>query len=233
MLKKSTTLAQRGVTVLCPTCELANHSARCVCGGTGTINVDLEKFDGFEIWPVILYTTDFQPVPYGDPRGVFFEPLSDDLPPSAFGLYGHLVEGHCDHIADFRTRDAAEDFAALIEALAAKYQCATCEQVFSLPADAACPYCHSGNYVLGCIDDRDAIDDSWETASISSTGVTPDEDVAHLVALIQQAKNHLDAGNAETAKHLLSEVLDQYQEYLALAIGVRTCDPEILESVTC
>lgn len=50
-------------------------------------------------------------------------------------------------------------YAVIIEAQACddnNYQCASCGLYFAEPENGDCPYCGSGNYVEGCIDDPES-----------------------------------------------------------------------------
>jgi len=45
-----------------------------------------------------------------------------------------------------------------------KFQCCTCEQYFNaedMDMDDCCPWCHSGNFVLGCIDEPEPENPNW------------------------------------------------------------------------
>jgi rubrerythrin len=47
-----------------------------------------------------------------------------------------------------------------------KYQCGSCEQHFDEPEDGSCPHCGSGNFVEGCIDDEERMEDEGDEHSI-------------------------------------------------------------------
>lgn len=62
-------------------------------------------------------------------------------------------------------------------------QCCSCERTFvetDLSENRECPYCHSGNWVFGYIDDisdeSDALDCSADAEALASAGYGTDED---------------------------------------------------------
>ena len=42
-----------------------------------------------------------------------------------------------------------------------KYLCGSCEQFFNELKDGDCPYCGSGNWVFGCIDEPEPEEDTF------------------------------------------------------------------------
>ncbi len=44
-------------------------------------------------------------------------------------------------------------------AVIGKFQCGSCEQFFDESKDGHCPFCGSGNYVRGCIDESDVVNE--------------------------------------------------------------------------
>lgn len=108
------------VTVQCPACEMAGYSTRCLCAGSGLLEIDLAGYSQFDVAPVALLDKDGHLLAnYTDPRGHRFEvvPEGENI---AWAVYGIWTDGMPYHIADLPTREEALDFAEFLESMRQK-----------------------------------------------------------------------------------------------------------------